>query len=93
MPCPDGVACETRAFRAAQCGPGQALGKSGDPCMLAEDCQSGACDGSSVTSIAAVFGQTDAGCQTNPLQCDLDASLDSAASVCACYLTHGGTCR
>jgi hypothetical protein len=92
-PCPDGVACEMRAFRASQCGPGQRLGKSGDPCMLPEDCASGACDGSSVTSIAAVFGQTDAGCQTAPPQCDIDASLDSGSSVCACYLTHGGTCR
>ena len=63
--CPDGVACETRAFRAQQCGPGQGLGKPGDPCTTPADCASGACDGSSVTSIAAIFGQTDAGCQTS----------------------------
>jgi hypothetical protein len=90
--CPDGVACETRAFRAQQCGPGQGLGKSGDPCTTPADCASGACDGSSLTSIAAVFGQTDAGCPTSAPQCDLDASLDGGSS-CACYSTHGGTCR
>ena len=93
VPCAGGVACETRLLRAQQCGPGQRLGRTGDPCAVPEDCASLACDGSSVTSVAALFDQTDAGCQTTAPQCDLDAALDSAASVCACYLNHGGTCR
>jgi hypothetical protein len=92
-PCPDGVACASRVFEAQQCGPGLGLGKSGDPCALADDCASHRCDGTSVTSIAAVFGQRDAGCPTAAPQCDLDAALDSSASVCACFLNHGGTCH
>jgi hypothetical protein len=92
-PCVDGVSCAMRVFQAAQCGPGQGLGKPGDPCALADDCASQACDGTSATSIAAVFGSLDAGCPTAAPQCDVDAALDSSAAVCACFLNHGGTCR
>jgi len=92
-PCPNGMACSSRVLAAQQCAPGQGLGGSGDPCALPDDCASRACEGTSVQSIAAVFGQLDAGCPTAAPQCDLDAALDSSASVCACYLNHGGTCH
>jgi hypothetical protein len=92
-PCPGGASCTSRVFEAQQCAPGQGLGKSGDPCALPDDCASDACDGTSVQSIAAVFGRLDAGCPTAAPHCDPDAALDSGASVCACYLNHGGTCR
>jgi hypothetical protein len=90
-PCADGAACTTRIFQAQQCDPGQGLGKTGDPCSLDDDCASGACSGTSVTSLAAVFGVLDAGCPVAP-HCDLDAALDSSAAACACFLKHGGTC-
>lgn len=92
-PCGSGVSCASRVFQAEQCGPGQGLGRPGDPCALPDDCASDVCDGTSVTSIAALFGTLDAGCPTAAPKCDVDAALDSSASVCACFLNHGGTCH
>jgi hypothetical protein len=91
-PCPHGVSCTSRVFEAQQCGPGQGLGKPGDPCALPDDCASGACEGTSVASLAAVFGSLDAGCPTASPQCDVDAALDGSGAACACFLKHGGTC-
>jgi hypothetical protein len=92
-PCPDGISCVSRLFVAQLCGPGMGLGKSGDPCALPDDCASHVCDGTSVMSLAAVFGVRDAGCPVAAPQCDIDAGIDSGASACACYLSHGGTCH
>jgi hypothetical protein len=92
-PCPDGLTCETRLFQASQCGPGLALGPPGAPCALPGDCISNACDEAAVTSLAAVFAMTDAGCPTSAPSCDVDAALDGSAAACACFLNHGGTCR
>jgi hypothetical protein len=68
-------------------------GKERRPCALPDDCASDACEGASVTSVAAVFGALDAGCRTAAPGCDPGAALDSSASVCACFLSHGGACR
>ncbi len=89
-PCPAGLSCETRLAHAQQCGPGQRRGRPGDPCVLPDDCASQACNGATLSSNAELFGVTDAGCPTVGPQCDLDASPDG---VCACVLSHGGTCR
>jgi hypothetical protein len=91
--CPAGVSCESSVYQAQLCGPGQGLGKTGDPCALPDDCASQQCDGAKVTSLAAAFGTTDAGCPTTGAMCELGIPIDSGAVVCACFLSHGGTCR
>jgi hypothetical protein len=92
--CPDGAACEVKVLEARLCGPGQSLGKTGDPCALPDDCASGECTGADVESLAALFGTTDSGCPTAGPQCSLDVALDGGgATACSCFLNHGGTCR
>ncbi len=91
--CSAGVSCESPVYQAQLCGPGQGLGKAGDPCALPDDCASKTCDGAKVTSLAAAYGSTDAGCPPTGAMCELGISIDSGAVVCACFLSHGGTCR
>lgn len=93
--CSNGAVCGALVPGVYVCGPGQHLGQTGDPCALDTDCASNACDGLSISSLATVFGVTDAGCPTAAPACDLDASLDAgtAAAACACILTHGGNCH
>jgi hypothetical protein len=92
-PCSNDASCGGQVAHALVCGPGQHLGRRGDPCALGADCASGVCNGASVSSLAELFGVTDAGCPTVAPACDFDASLDGAAAACACVFNHGGTCR
>jgi hypothetical protein len=92
-PCPDGLTCETAVYQASLCGPGKAAGKTGDPCALPDDCASNVCEGASVSSVAAIFGDLDAGCPTAPPHCNTGVPIDSGAAICGCFLNHGGTCR
>ena len=93
VPCSNDASCGSQVPQALVCGPGQHLGRPGDPCALAADCASDVCDGASISSLAGLFGVTDAGCPTSGPRCDLDASLDGSGAACACILNHGGTCR
>lgn len=92
--CANGAACQDQVSQAFVCGPGQHLGQTGDPCVLDTDCASNGCDGADLSSLAAVFKVTDAGCSTAAPGCDVDASLDGGElAACACIFSHGGTCR
>jgi len=85
VPCADGVSCTARGvFLPSQCGPGQGLGKMGDPCLNGSDCASGACDGATPVALADEAGS-----------CDLDAALgaDADATNCQWYGDRGGQCR
>ena len=85
MPCANGVACSARGvFLPSQCGPGQGLGKTGDPCLNGSDCASGACDGATPVALADEAGS-----------CDFDAALgtDADATNCEWYGARGGQCR
>jgi hypothetical protein len=90
-PCPGGARCASQGIGVLQCAPGQFMGQAGAPCLLPADCASGVCDGASVESVAAVFGQTDAGCVGRPFACDAPAA-DGGVTACTCYVQHGGTC-
>jgi hypothetical protein len=84
-PCANGASCTTRSvFLPSQCGPGQGLGKTGDPCLNGSDCASGACDGATPVALADEAGT-----------CDLDASLgtDADPTNCQWYGDRGGQCR
>jgi hypothetical protein len=82
--CAGDAACSTRSvFFPSQCGPGQGLGASGDPCLVGTDCASGACDGATPVPLVEEGGA-----------CDLDAALgDADPSNCQWYAARGGTCR
>jgi hypothetical protein len=84
VPCSNGAVCSTRSvFFPSQCGPGQGLGASGDPCVVGTDCASGACDGATPVPLGEEAGT-----------CDLDAALgDADPSNCQWYGARGGTCR
>jgi hypothetical protein len=84
-PCASGVACTARGvFLPSQCGPGQGLGKTGDPCLDGSDCASGACEGATPVALADEAGT-----------CDLDAALgtDADPTNCQWYGDRGGQCR
>jgi hypothetical protein len=85
-PCVNGAACTARGvFFPSQCGPGQGLGKPGDPCLNGSDCASGACDGAIPVALADEAGA-----------CDLDAALGADAgdpTNCQWYGDRGGQCR
>jgi len=84
-PCTNGASCTTRSvFLPSQCGPGQGLGKTGDPCLNGSDCASGACDGATPVPLADEAGA-----------CDFDAALgtDADATNCQWYGDRGGQCR
>jgi hypothetical protein len=82
--CANGAACSTRSvFFPSQCGPGQGLGASGDPCLVGDDCASGACKGATPVALGDEVGA-----------CDLDAALgDADPSNCQWYAARGGTCE
>ncbi len=82
--CAGSVACTTRSvLLPSQCGPGEGLGKSGDPCLAGSDCQSGACDGATPVSLVDDGGA-----------CDFDAALGASnPSNCQWYGARGGACR
>jgi hypothetical protein len=84
-PCTSGVACSARSvFLPSQCGPGEGLGKAGDPCLNGSDCASGACAGATPVALADEAGV-----------CDLDAALgsDADADNCRWYGARGGLCQ
>ncbi|MGD0526962.1 MAG: hypothetical protein ABSE49_17590 [Polyangiaceae bacterium] len=83
-PCAGGVSCTTRSvFLPSQCGPGQGLGKTGDPCLDGSDCASGDCEGATPVALADEAGT-----------CDLDAALgDADPTNCQWYGDRGGQCR
>ena len=83
--CANAVACTARGvFLPSQCGPGQGLGRTGDPCLNGTDCASGASDGATPIPLADEAGT-----------CDLDAALgtDADATNCQWYGDRGGQCR
>jgi hypothetical protein len=79
-----GVACTARSvFLPSQCGPGQGLGKPGDPCLTGSDCSSGDCQGATPVALGDEAGT-----------CDLDASLGASnPDNCQWYAARGGQCR
>jgi hypothetical protein len=81
--CANGAVCSTRSvFFPSQCGPGQGLGASGDPCLVGTDCMSGTCKGAMPVALGEEAGP-----------CDLDAALgDADPSNCQWYAARGGTC-
>jgi hypothetical protein len=81
--CGDGAVCSARSvFFPSQCGPGQGLGVSGDPCLVGTDCASGTCKGAMPVALGEEAGA-----------CDLDAALgDADPSNCQWYAARGGTC-
>ncbi|HEY3818675.1 MAG TPA: hypothetical protein VGL81_15990 [Polyangiaceae bacterium] len=84
-PCAGGVGCAARSvFLPSQCGPGQGLGKTGDPCLNGSDCASGDCEGATPVALADEAGT-----------CDLDAALgtDADATNCQWFGDRGGQCR
>jgi hypothetical protein len=86
QPCPGdgGVSCSTRSvFFPNQCGPGQGLGASGDPCLVGTDCASGTCAGATPIPLGDEAGA-----------CDLDAGLGASnPSNCQWYGARGGRCQ
>ena len=91
-PCGSGVSCASRVFLAEQCGPGQGLGRPGDPCARRRLRE---------RRLRRHVGHVHrralrhAGRRMPDRRSegDVDAALDSSASVCACFLNHGGTCH
>jgi hypothetical protein len=84
VPCAGAVECSARGvFLPSQCGPGQSLGKPGDPCLNGSDCASGTCRGATPVALADEAGA-----------CDLDAALgsDADATNCQYYGARGGQC-
>jgi hypothetical protein len=82
--CAGGAACTARSvFLPSQCGAGQGLGKTGDPCLTGSDCASAACDGVVTVPLGDEAGT-----------CDLDASLGTSnPSNCEWYGARGGQCQ
>ena len=84
-PCANAAPCTARSvFLPSQCGPGQGLGKTADPCLNGSDCVSGACDGATPVPLGDEAGT-----------CDLDAGLgaDADPTNCQWYGDRGGQCR
>jgi hypothetical protein len=79
-----GVTCTARSvFLPSQCGPGQGLGKAGDPCLTGSDCASGDCNGGIPVSLFPDAGD-----------CELDGSFgDADPSNCQWYAARGGLCQ
>jgi hypothetical protein len=79
-----GIACTARSvFLPSQCGPGQGLGKTGDPCLTGSDCASDACAGVTPVPLGDEAGV-----------CDLDASLGAGnPDNCQWYGARGGRCQ
>ena len=82
-----GVACVARSvFLPAQCGPGQGLGKTGDPCLTGSDCASGSCPEATPVSLGVEGGT-----------CDLDAAVGDADPTspdnCEWFAARGGRCQ
>jgi hypothetical protein len=83
-PCAGGAACQQRSvFLPFQCGPGQALGVSGAPCLANSDCKSGTCTGATPVPLTL----DDAG------TCDLNAIGPNDTTNCQWFSARGGTCN
>jgi hypothetical protein len=82
-PCANGATCSTRSvFLPSQCGPGEGLGGSGEPCLAGSDCASAVCKGATPVSLIDDGGA-----------CDFDAALGASNPAnCQWYGARGGTC-
>jgi hypothetical protein len=91
-PCPAGQACTQAGFGVYQCGAGQRQGAAGAPCLVADDCASGACEGASVTTLATLVDELDA--DVDAAECVGSCTFDpDAGSPCECAVNFAGTCR
>jgi hypothetical protein len=83
-PCAGGAVCKARSvFLPSQCGPGEKLGKEGEPCLTDTDCASEICEGAMPIALTLEAGT-----------CDLDGSLgDADPSNCKWYGARGGKCQ